>query len=84
MAVERQFRGTGVGRRLLREVIPHARSLGAHRLEIVSNTCLESAIRLYRNMGFCDVPFESDAYARGNIALVLELRDNISLESDVN
>jgi ribosomal protein S18 acetylase RimI-like enzyme len=73
MAVEGRFRGAGIGRILLREVIAHAVTLGAYRLTILSNTCLEPAIRLYRSIGFREVPFESDAYARGNIAMVLEL-----------
>ena len=75
MAVDRQRRGAGIGRLLLREVIAHARTIGAYRLDILSNTCLEPAIRLYKNMGFREVPFESDAYARGNIAMILELPD---------
>jgi GNAT superfamily N-acetyltransferase len=73
MAVERRLRGSGIGRVLLREVISHAAKLGAHRLTILSNTCLGPAIRLYKSIGFREVPFDSDAYARGNIAMVLEL-----------
>lgn len=76
MAVDRQLRGAGIGRVLLHEVIAHARSIGANRLDILSNTCLEPAIRLYRNMGFREVPFASDAYERGNIAMILELPGN--------
>ena len=73
MAVERRLRGAGIGRVLLREVIAHAAKLGAHRLTILPNTCLGPAIRLYKSIGFREVPFESDAYARGNIAMALEL-----------
>lgn len=73
MAVDRQLRGAGIGRVLLDNVITHARAMGAYRLDILSNTCLEPAIGLYRNMGFREVPFESDAYQRGNIAMALDL-----------
>jgi len=73
MAVDRRLRGAGIGRILLREVIAHAATRGAYRLTIVSNTCLEPAIRLYKSFGFREVPFDSDAYERGNIAMVLEL-----------
>ena len=73
MAVERRLRGAGIGKVLLREVIAHAAALGAHRLTILSNTILEPAMRLYRSAGFREVPFESDAYERGNIELVLDL-----------
>ena len=76
MAVDRKLRGAGIGTVLLREVIAHARTMGAYRLDILSNTCLEPAMRLYRNAGFQEVPFESDAYRRGNIAMILELSDS--------
>ncbi len=73
MAIERRLRGAGIGKILLREVIAHATTLGAHRLTILSNTVLEPAMRLYRSAGFREVPFDSDAYERGNIALELDL-----------
>ena len=81
MAVEGRLRGAGIGRVLLREVIAHAATLGAYRLTILSNTCLGPAILLYRNAGFREVPFESDAYERGNIAMVLELSARSSAAS---
>lgn len=71
MAIKSEYRGAGLGKRLLGEMIAHARSLGAQHLEIISSTRLGPAIRLYKQMGFVEVPLESDAYARGNIALVL-------------
>jgi N-acetylglutamate synthase-like GNAT family acetyltransferase len=73
MAVAREFRNAGVGRALLHEVVEGARALGATTLTIISNTVLGSAIHLYKSMGFVEVPLESDAYARGNIALELRL-----------
>ena len=81
MAVESRLRGAGIGSVLLQEVIAHAVALGAHRLTILSNTCLGPAIRLYRNAGFREVPFESDAYERGNIAMALELSARSSAAS---
>ena len=74
MAVDRSLRGLGIGALLLREVIGHARTLGAEKLTIISNTVLEPAMRLYRHLGFVEVPLESNAYARGNVALELALR----------
>ena len=73
MAVTRAYQGKGIGRKLLDELIAHARLLGAQRLEIISSTRLDAAIHLYREMGFSEVPLQSDAYARGNIALMLDL-----------
>ena len=48
-------------------------SLGAERIGIISNTILASAIGLYKSIGFVEIPLTSDAYARGNISLLLEL-----------
>lgn len=73
MAVMREHRGAGIGRTLLKAVIEHARSIGAQRLDIISSTRLPPAIGLYKHAGFVEVPLESDAYARGNIALELRL-----------
>lgn len=73
MAIKRGYRGAGIGGRLLDAVIAHARQIGARRLEIISSTRLASAIHLYKKKGFVEVPLASDAYARGNIALELEL-----------
>ena len=74
MAVRRDLRGRGIGRRLLTEVIAHARALGAKELFIVSNTRLAPALHLYRELGFAEVPPPEDPeYARCNVALELRL-----------
>jgi len=74
MAVRTDVRGLGIGRRLLSEVISHARTLGARRLFIISNRILEPAIHLYRQLGFLEVPLPREQeYERGNIALELDL-----------
>lgn len=74
MAVREDLRGRGIGRLLLADVVSHARALGARELFIISNTVLAPAIRLYRQMGFVEVPLPAgQEYARGNIALELPL-----------
>ncbi len=74
MAVRKDLRGRGIGRRLLSEVMSRAPRLGARKLSIVSNTILEPAIHLYRELGFIEVPLPAGMeYARGNIALELDL-----------
>ena len=75
MAVMHEHQGRGIGRELLRAMILHARSIGARRLEIISSTQLDVALHLYRSLGFLEVPLASDAYARGNIALALDLAE---------
>ena len=52
MAVSERYRGQGIGRRLLEYTIAQARRLGAHTLELASNTKLANAVHLYESLGF--------------------------------
>ncbi|MEK9963797.1 MAG: GNAT family N-acetyltransferase [Betaproteobacteria bacterium] len=75
MAVRKDLQGRGIGRLMMVEIIARARSRGASALEIISSTKLAPALKLYRSFGFEDVPLQSDAYERGNIALRLCLEN---------
>ena len=55
------------------EELQVAKGLGATQIEIMSNTILEPAIGLYKSVGFVEIPLTSNAYARGNISLRLDL-----------
>ncbi|MDF1504550.1 GNAT family N-acetyltransferase [Roseisolibacter sp. H3M3-2] len=74
MAVDEAARGRGVGRALGEAVVAAARSLGAPRVDLLSNTALVPAIALYRALGFVEVPLPRTDYARANIKMVLDLR----------
>jgi len=70
MAVTEHWQGRGIGERILLALIERAREKKASRLFIVSNTKLETAIRLYRKHGFADsVENRHSHYERGNITL---------------
>jgi GNAT superfamily N-acetyltransferase len=73
MAVAPSAQGRGVGRALGEAAIARARSLGAPRVELLSNTVLEPALALYRSLGFAEVPLPRTDYRRANIKMVLEL-----------
>ena len=74
MAVAPSARGRGFGDLLMEASITFARRIGATRISIVSNTGLESALRLYRKHGFVQVPLARDPrYQRANIRLELRL-----------
>ncbi len=74
MAVTPRARGRGVGRRLCLALIELARSRGAHRLELLSQTTLAPAIALYRSLGFREIPLGDVLYRRANIRMELPLR----------
>ena len=45
-------RKLGLGRRLVEQVIEHARSIGCSRVYLTTTSAQESAVRLYLRMGF--------------------------------
>lgn len=68
MAVRPSHRGRGIGELLGRAAIDFARSAGASRLYLETNSSLENAIRLYSRLGFehARPPAASD-YARADV-----------------
>ncbi len=76
MAVSEGYRGHGVGRKLLEYTILQARALGAHTLELASNSKLANAVHLYESMGFRHLPperVEPSPYARANVFMEMHL-----------
>ena len=72
MAVDEKFRGQKVGYALAIAAIEKAKRLGAHKIILYSNTLLESAIMLYRKIGFKEVPLDGP-YKRSNIKMEIVL-----------
>lgn len=64
MWVASEYRGVGVGRRLLAELEAHAKSSGARVARLETNRALTDAIQLYRSSGYREVaPFNDEPYA---------------------
>lgn len=76
MAVTPEYQGRGIGRLVLERAVAVGREMGARRLYLETNHGLESAIRLYRAIGFNDVPaerLESSPYARADVHMEMWL-----------
>jgi len=73
LAVDPEARGNGIGDALFSTAIERARSLGAKKLFLESNTLLKPAIGLYRKFGFTELSDYHPAYARGDIQMELNL-----------
>jgi GNAT superfamily N-acetyltransferase len=75
MAVSPSYQGRGLGERLGRAVIDYARSEGAAKVYLETNSRLANAIRLYQRLGFekAAFPGQSD-YARADVYMELRLR----------
>ncbi len=73
MAVSPEARGKNIGWLLGNAIIEKARSLGAHRLYLESNTILKPAINLYHKLGFKKITGPPSPYERANIQMELIL-----------
>ncbi|WP_144764532.1 GNAT family N-acetyltransferase [Curtobacterium sp. 9128] len=76
MAVATDHQGHGTGRRLIETAIDRARSLGARRVVLESNSGLASAVHLYETTGFRHLgpdEVEPSPYARADVHMALDL-----------
>jgi putative acetyltransferase len=81
MAVDPEYQGAGVGRKLLRAVIEEARHAGAQRLYLETNHVLTAAIRLYESVGFKHIAPERitpSPYKRADVYMELIWGSDIS------
>lgn len=74
LAVTPKAQGLGAGRRLCEAVIAAARAAGASSLRIETNTRLPQALRLYRSLGFRQIPNAAPRYNRVDIQFELPLK----------
>jgi ribosomal protein S18 acetylase RimI-like enzyme len=74
MAVTDAYKGRGLGRALMAACVERARSAGAKRLYLETNSGLVPALGLYRSFGFRRIePAEPSPYARADVAMELTL-----------
>ena len=74
LAVTPSAQGGGLGRLLAKAVIGFARSRGAQRVSLVSNSGLVAALRLYESLGFEHRPFPGvPPYVDADVYMVLTL-----------
>jgi len=76
MAVAENYRGQGVGRKILDYAIAQARAWGANRLYLETNSRLANAIHLYESVGFRHIPPERvtpSPYARADVFMEMLL-----------
>jgi GNAT superfamily N-acetyltransferase len=77
MAVAEEFRGKGLGGRLLARVVELAQEIGAKRLYLETSTKLPNAIHLYESQGFTYLPPERvrrSPYARSDLYMEMFLK----------
>ena len=72
MGVIDKYQGKKLGKALALAAIDRARKLGAHKIILYSNTKLETAITMYRKIGFYEVPLDGP-YKRSDIKMEMKL-----------
>lgn len=77
MAIAEEYRGRGIGRKLLAYVIEQARALDATLLTLATNDRLVNAIHLYEALGFRHLPPEPSPYTRANVFMELPLIEGV-------
>jgi len=73
MTVSSELRGLGIGAILGKHVLAKAKQMGAKRVYLESNTKLQPAINLYRQLGFKRVTGVDSPYQRCNIHMEILL-----------
>jgi ribosomal-protein-alanine N-acetyltransferase len=74
VAVRRDHRGAGVGRRLVEDVLESGRASGGSVVYLEVRAGNVSARRLYRDLGFRDLGVRRGYYGPGQDAIVMERR----------
>ena len=72
-AVGSQWQGRGIGTALIIAVIDLAKSLGAKRLFLETNSTLQAAIHVYKKLGFTQVYDFPTEYARADVLMELAI-----------
>jgi GNAT superfamily N-acetyltransferase len=73
MAVIPQAQGKKVGQLLASSILEKARSMGAKKVVLYSNTKLEAALNVYRKFGFKETTPECGKYGRCDIKMEIDL-----------
>ena len=71
--VRPECRGRGIARRLIRQITGDARRMGFRRLLLDTLPALEEAVRLYRRLGFSEIPCYNDSPVASTLFFQLEL-----------
>lgn len=74
MAVTQEYQGLQLGKKLIKHCISFAKEKKWNSITLYSHRKLETAINLYKKVGFIEIPLEKDVhYERANIKMKLDL-----------
>lgn len=73
MSVTPAVQGRGTGELMARAAINYARQQKVHTVWLESNRKAETALRLYKRVGFVEVPLIPSPYARADVRMEMKL-----------
>lgn len=73
MGVSPEGQGRGIGSLLGKVILEKAKSLGAEKVVLYSNTKLAPALHLYKKLGFQEVDMGCSQYGRCNVKMEISL-----------
>lgn len=73
MAVDPACRGKGIGKMLLNHCIEAAKKLQAEKLSLFSNSKLQTALKLYQQVGFTHVEVKGTPLLTADVKMELSL-----------
>ena len=71
--VQPQYRGRGLARQLIRRITEDARQIGYRCMLLDTLPVLEDAVRLYRQLGFYEIPCYNDSPVESTLFFQLDL-----------
>ena len=77
MAVDSNYRRRGIAEAISFASFRKAKTLGAKKVILYSNTKTAAAVRLYEKIGFRHVKVENDVYKRANVKMEIDIETAI-------
>ena len=71
--VRPRFRGKGIGGMLVQQIIKDAKEIGYRQMLLDTLPFLQSALKLYRNCGFCETERYNSSPVESSVFMKLEL-----------
>jgi putative acetyltransferase len=74
MAVTNKWQGRGIGKMLIEKCLSTAKSIGAERVTLFSNSQLQTAIKMYEKYGFKHIEVSGTPYETADVKMELLIK----------
>jgi ribosomal protein S18 acetylase RimI-like enzyme len=74
LGVNERYQGLGIGRKLMVHILELCHQIGAKKIILETNTKLVSAIKLYKSLGFMEIPLTEALFLTADYKMELKLQ----------